>query len=276
MILILQGVNMKEKHVAFIYDFDGTLAHGNIQEYNFIPALNMTSEEFWKEVDNLKINNNMENVLAYMYLMLKKAEENNMSVKKSSFIEYGKNIKFYPGVMHWFDRINSYASCLGITMHHYVVSSGIREMIEGTDIADKFERIYACSFLYNVDEIAKWPAVSVNYTNKTQFLYRINKGIYEVYDASINDKMLDKDKKIPFENMVYFGDGMTDVPCMKLVKDNGGHAISVYEENRELAKKLLDDGRVNYIAKTDYTEDSSLDKHIKEIIVEISKRIENE
>lgn len=267
---------MKEKHVAFIYDFDGTLAHGNIQEYNFIPALNMTSDEFWDEVDELKIKNNMENVLAYMYLMLKKAEEHNMSVKKSSFIEYGKNIKFYPGVLDWFDRVNAYATNLGLTPHHYIVSSGIKEMIEGTDIKDKFERIYACSFLYNVDEIAKWPAVSVNYTNKTQFLYRINKGIYEVYDATINDKMTDEDKKIPFENMIYFGDGMTDVPCMKLVKDNGGTAISLYETDNTLASKLLKDGRVNYVSKTDYTQNSDLEKYVQNVLGNIVKRTDNE
>jgi len=267
---------MKEKHVAFIYDFDGTLAHGNIQEYNFIPALNMTSDEFWDEVEKLKVNNNMENVLAYMYLMLKKAEENNMSVKKSAFVEYGKNIQLYPGVVNWFDRINSYAQDIGLIPHHYIVSSGIKEMIEGTEIKDKFEKIYACSFLYNIDEIAKWPAVSVNYTNKTQFLYRINKGIYEVYDASINDKMADEDKKIPFTNMIYFGDGMTDVPCMKLVKDNGGTAISLYEKEDVLALKLLNDGRVNHISKTDYSESSDLDIYIKKILLNIRKRTENE
>lgn len=267
---------MKEKHVAFIYDFDGTLAHGNIQEYNFIPALNISSDEFWDEVEKLKIDNNMEGVLAYMYMMLKKAEEKNISVKKSAFIEYGKNIKFYPGVTEWFDRINTYANSLGITIHHYIVSSGIKEMIEGTEIKDKFEKIYACSFLYNIDEIAKWPAVSVNYTNKTQFLYRINKGIYEVYDSSINDKMAEEDKKIPFTNMIYFGDGMTDVPCMKLVKDSGGTAISLYEKDNRLATKLLNDGRVNYISKTDYTENSDLDIYVKNVLSEIKKRIENE
>jgi len=267
---------MKKTDVAFIYDFDGTLAHGNIQEYNFIPALNMTSDEFWDEVDKLKIKNNMENVLAYMYLMLKKAEENNMSVKKQAFVEYGKNIKFYPGVTSWFDRINEYANNLGIKIHHYIVSSGIKEMIEGTEIKDKFEKIYASSFLYNIDEIAKWPAVSVNYTNKTQFLYRINKGIYEVYDERINNKMLEEDKIIPFSNMIYFGDGMTDVPCMKLVKDNGGAAISVYEHDDALSLKLLEDGRVNFIANTDYTENSELDKYIKEVLYSIAKRIENE
>lgn len=263
---------MKEKHVAFIYDFDGTLAHGNIQEYNFIPALKMTSADFWNEVEELKIKNNMENVLAYMYLMLKKAEEKNMSVKKQSFIEYGKNIQFYPGVTSWFDRINSFAKSMDLIPHHYIVSSGIKEMIEGTQIKDKFEKIYACSFLYNVDEIAKWPAVSVNYTNKTQFLYRINKGIYEVYDESINNKMLDSDKKIPFTNMIYFGDGMTDVPCMKLVKDSGGTAISVYESNNKLASELLNDGRVNYISNTDYSEGSNLDIYVKETLKNIKRK----
>ncbi len=267
---------MRNTHIAFIYDFDGTLAHGNIQEHNFIPALNMTSDEFWDEVDSLKVNNNMENVLAYMYLMLKKAEERNMSVKKSAFIEYGKNIEFYPGVTEWFDRINACTKSLGLVPHHYIVSSGIKEMIEGTQIKDEFEKIYACSFLYNVDEIAKWPAVSVNYTNKTQFLYRINKGIYEIYDDSINNKMADNDRKIPFSNMIYFGDGMTDVPCMKLVKDNGGAAISLYEQNDTLALKLLNDGRVNHISKTDYTENSDLDMYVKNILQNIKKRTDNE
>lgn len=267
---------MKEKHVAFIYDFDGTLAHGNIQDYNFIPSLNITSDEFWNEVDELKVKNNMENVLAYMYLMLKKAKENNISVKKTDFIEYGKNIEFYPGVTDWFNRINAFASSLGITTHHYIISSGIKEMIEGTDIENYFEKVYACSFLYDKDEVAIWPAVSVNYTNKTQFLYRINKGIYEVYDASINDKMLESEKKISFANMIYFGDGMTDVPCMKLVKDGGGHAISLYEEDNTLSVKLLKDGRVNYIAKTDYTEASDLDKYVKSVLVDINKRTDNE
>ena len=267
---------MKEKHVAFIYDFDGTLAHGNIQDYNFIPALNISSNEFWNEVDSLKVEKDMENVLAYMYLMLKKAEGNNMSVSKSDFIEYGKNITFYPGVLEWFSRINNFSREQNITPHHYIVSSGIKEMIEGTKIKDEFEKIYACSFLYDENEIAKWPAVSVNYTNKTQFLYRINKGIYEVYDSSINDKMAEQDKKIPFSNMIYFGDGMTDVPCMKLIKDNGGHAISLYEEKADLALQLLEDGRVNHVSRTDYTDGSDLDIYVKNILIDINKRTDNE
>ena len=263
------------RDVAIMYDFDGTLAHGNIQEYNFIPALNMSSGEFWDEVHELKINNNMENVLAYMYLMLKKADEHNISVKKSAFEEYGKNISLYEGVETWFKRINEYGRRQGINIHHYIISSGIKEMIEGTSIAGEFDRIYACSFLYNVDYIAKWPAVSVNYTNKTQFLYRINKGIFDVYDDSINEKMPEEQKVIDFKNMIYLGDGLTDVPCMKLVKDNGGTAISVFEDNKgkALSLKLLEDGRVNYIAETDYSENKDVDICIKKVIDKISDKI---
>ena len=263
---------MKNNNVAFIYDFDGTLAHGNIQEYNFIPALNMTSKEFWEEAEKIKIANNMEGVLAYMYLMLKKAEEKNISVKKSAFVEYGKSVTFYPGVEDWFDRINNYGAALGLNIHHYIVSSGIKEMIEGTSIKDKFERIYACSFLYNVDDIAKWPAVCVNYTNKTQFLFRINKGIFEVYDEAINDKMEEDKKAIPFNNMVYFWDGLPDVPCMKLVKDNGGVAVAVHKDKEMLSTKLLADGRVNITAPADYEEGSKLDIEIKKVLDNIKER----
>lgn len=264
---------MKRTEVAFIYDFDGTLAHGNIQEYNFIPALRMSSNEFWDEVKDIRENNNMENVLAYMYVMLENAKKRGISVKKSSFLDYGKNITFFPGVLDWFDRINIYGKFLGLNIKHYIVSSGIKEMIEGTEIKDKFDRIYACSFLFDKNDVARWPAVSVNYTNKTQFIYRINKGIYEVYDEHINDKMESDKKKIPFTNMIYFGDGLTDVPCMKLVKENGGTSIAVYEndDKKQLSEKLLKDERVNYIAKTDYSLNSNLENYVKVILEKISK-----
>ncbi len=265
---------MKNKDVAIMYDFDGTLAHGNIQEYNFIPKLKMTSEDFFNEVEELKVKNNMEGILAYMYLMLKKAEEKNVSVTRSSFIKYGENIKLFPGVEEWFDRINLYAESLGLTLHHFVISSGIKEMIEGTSISNKFDRIYASSFLYNVDDIAKWPAVAINYTNKTQFLFRINKGVYEVYDDKINEHMSREEKSIDFSNMIYIGDGFTDVPCMRLVKDYLGTSIAVYEKNegKSVADKLLKHNRVNFIAKTDYTEGSDIDIYIKEKLDEIALR----
>lgn len=261
------------KDVAIMYDFDGTLARGNIQEYNFIPALNMTSTSFWNEVTKLSKENEMDTILAYMYLMLKKADLANISIKKSSFSEYGKNISFYQGINTWFDRINEYGRKLGLKIHHYVISSGIKEMIEGTEIADKFDKIYACSYMYNVDNIAKWPAVCVNYTNKTQFLFRINKGVLDVYDPKVNDYMTKEQRYIHFSNMIYLGDGETDIPCMKLVKGFGGKSIAVYDnmQRKTVAEKMFKENRINFYSEADYREGETLDKYIKECILEIAK-----
>ena len=266
------------KDVAFMYDCDGTLESGNIQEYNFIPALNMTSTSFWKEVSDLAVKNDMDSVLAYMYLMLKKAELNNISIKKSAFFEYGKNVSLYDGVTNWFERINKYGKKLGLNVHHYIISSGIKEMIEGTEIANEFDKIYACSYMYNIDSIAKWPAVCVNYTNKTQFLFRINKGILDVYDPKVNDYMSEDKKNIRFSNMIYFGDGETDIPCMKLVKNFGGKSIAVYdsEKREEIAKKMYDEERVNFFAEANYLENSKLDNYVKECLNEISCRVKQD
>ena len=263
------------KDVAIMYDFDGTLAKGNIQEYNFIPALNMTSECFWKEVNELAKTNNMDTVLAYMYLMLKKAQASDISITKSAFYEYGKNIKFYDGITIWFDRINEYGKTLGLNIHHYVISSGIKEMIEGTEIASKFDKIYACSYMYNIDNIAKWPSLCVNYTNKTQFLFRINKGVLDVYDMRVNDYMKEEEKNIPFSNMIYIGDGETDIPCMKLVKNFGGKSIAVYDsiDRKKIAEKMYTDGRVSYYSEADYRENENIDKYVKKYIKHIAENI---
>ncbi len=251
------------------------LQNGNIQEYNFIPALNMTSDLFWKEVGNLAEENNMDNVLAYMYLMLKKAESNNMSITKSAFYEYGKNISFYDGVIKWFSRINDYGKQLGLNIHHYVISSGIKDMIEGTEIAKEFDKIYACNYMYNVDSIAKWPALCVNYTNKTQFLFRINKGVLDVFDSRVNDYMKEEEKSIPFTNMIYIGDGETDIPCMKLVKDFGGKSIAVYDSvnRKKISEKMFEDGRINFYAEADYRENEKIDVFIKNSIKQIADKL---
>ena len=238
----------------------------------------MTSESFWSEVSKLAVENNMDSILAYMYLMLKKAETSNISIKKSAFLDYGKNISFYNGVQEWFDRINEYGKKLGLNIHHYIISSGIKEMIEGTEIADKFDKIYACSYMYNVDNIAKWPALCVNYTNKTQFLFRINKGVLDVYDAKVNDYMKEEEKNIKFQNMIYFGDGETDIPCMKLVKNFGGKSVAVYDSDRrkEVSEKMFEDGRINFYSEADYAKAGKLDNYIKECLKEISCRVKQD
>jgi phosphoserine phosphatase len=215
--------------VALIYDFDGTLSAGNMQEYNFIPAVGKSNKEFWSEANDLAEEQDADQILTYMALMIRAAQAKGISLRREAFQECGKGVELYPGVMEWFDRINSYGEQRGVKILHYINSSGLKEIIEGTAIADKFQKIYACSFLYNIDGIAYWPAVAVNYTNKTQFIFKINKGVESVYDTKqVNRYMEEKSRPVPFSRMIYVGDGTTDIPCMRLVKNFGGHSIAVY------------------------------------------------
>ena len=209
-----------EQTVALIYDFDGTLAPGNMQEYDFIPAVGKSNKEFWNDANVLAETQDADPVLAYMARMIQEAQSKGLSLRREAFQESGRNIRYYKGVKEWFSRMNAYAAERGIRLLHYVNSSGMKEIIEGTSIAHEFKHIYACSFLYNVDGIAYWPAVAVNYTNKTQFIFKINKGVESVYDTRmVNQYMEENQRPVPFKRMIYVGDGMTDIPCMKLVKN---------------------------------------------------------
>ena len=259
---------MRNNIIAIMYDFDKTLCTRDMQEYTFLPNLGIEVSDFWNEANKLRENNKMDQVLTYMYLMFRKTVDNNRSLKRTYLNEMGKNIELFPGVMEWFDRINEYGKSLGFEVEHYIISSGLKEIIEGSKIGDKFKQIYASEFFYNEDGNAMWPKLAVNYTNKTQFLIRINKGILDISDDnSLNNKMLDDDKRISTSNMIYIGDGYTDVPCMKLTKENGGVSIAVYtDKNYETAKKLLKDERINYLVKSDYTDGSEIDEIVKKTI----------
>jgi 2-hydroxy-3-keto-5-methylthiopentenyl-1-phosphate phosphatase len=256
---------------ALVYDFDGTLSPGNMQEYDFIPAVGKSNAEFWTASNVLAEEHDADPILSYMFMMLQEAKEKNLPLKRQSFVDSGRNITLYPGVKEWFSRINAYAAERGIEMLHYVNSSGLKEIIEGTSIAHEFKNIYACSFLYNVDGIAYWPAVAVNYTNKTQFIFKINKGVESVFDTKDVNRFMEESKRpVPFSRMIYFGDGTTDIPCMKLVKNFGGHSIAVYnpetEGQRSLLNELIRDNRVNHVCPADYSEGSEIDVVVKTII----------
>ena len=243
--------------VALVYDFDGTLAPGNMQEFGFVQAIGKDPEAFWAKTAELSLANDASAILCYMYLMLQEAKANGLSLKRDAFRRFGSKIELYRGVKEWFDLINRYGKSKGINVKHYINSSGLKEMIEGTPIAKKFENIYACSFLYNVDGVAYWPAVAVDYTTKTQFLFKINKGIFSSRDSKrVNESIAEEDKRIPFTNMIYFGDGETDVPCMSVVKEQGGHSIAVYGQLRKKATalRLIKEKRVNFACKADYSE----------------------
>ena len=258
--------------VALVYDFDGTLAPGNMQEFGFVQAIGKDPNEFWEKVARMATENDASGILCYMYLMLQEAKSNEISLKRESFRKFGAQVELYDGVKEWFGLINEYGKSIGLNIKHYINSSGLKEMIEGTSIAKVFANIYACSFLYDIDGIAYWPAVAVDYTTKTQFLFKINKGIREVSDnKKINEYVPHENRPLPFERMIYFGDGETDVPCMSVVKEQGGHAIAVYGNSgkKETALRLIRENRVNFTCKADYSEGGEIHATVCRILNKI-------
>lgn len=248
-------------NVALVYDFDGTLAPGNMQEFGFVQAIGKDPNEFWNRTYEMAVGNDASTILCYMYLMLQEAKANGISLKRDNFRKFGSMIKLYQGVEEWFSLINQYGKSIGLNIQHYINSSGLKEMVEGTSIAKEFENIYACSFLYDTEGNAYWPAVAVDYTTKTQLLFKINKGIKEVSDnKKINEYVAKEDRPIPFERMIYFGDGETDVPSMSVVKSQGGHAIAVYGDPKKkaTATKLINANRVDFMCMADYSEGSEV------------------
>lgn len=265
---------MKQPIVAMIYDFDKTLCTKDMQEYGFIPSLGMTAEAFWDEARTLTDREAMDDILAYMYLMTQKCREKGVTVTRQTFNALGKGVEFFPGVEGWFERINHYGEAMGLHIEHYIVSSGLKEIIEGTSIGAHFKRIYACEFMYKDDGSILWPKFAINYTAKTQFLFRINKGVLDIDSRSaarLNEFTPEEKRRIPFHNMIYIGDGLTDVPCMKLVKSHGGQSIALYNpaQGDRLACTLLEDNRVNFAVPADYSPDHPLETVVQAILCAI-------
>lgn len=264
----------KKPVVALIYDFDGTLSPQNMQEYDFLKAIGIKDKSsFWKENSELVKKNEASNILCYMKLMINKAKAAGVSIKREKFVDFGRSVELYNGVKDWFKLTKGLADKVGIRIEHYINSSGLKEMIEGTPIAREFKEIYACSFIYE-DDIAVWPAVAVDFTAKTQFLFMINKGISRVSENNrINEYTPEEMRPIPFKHMIYFGDGETDIPCMKLVKQQGGYSIAVYKprnsKKKSCAEKLVQDNRVNFACPADYSKDSEIYKIVEAIIRKI-------
>ncbi|MBQ2972445.1 MAG: haloacid dehalogenase-like hydrolase [Ruminococcus sp.] len=258
--------------VAIMYDFDKTLCTKDMQDYTFIPSLSMKSSDFWAVANGFGRDEHMDSILAYMYTMIQKSKEKNIPLLRETLVNNGKDIEFYKGVTEWFDRVNQYGALIGVSVEHYIISSGLKEIIEGSSISEKFKEIFACEFYYDETGHAVWPKTAVNYTNKTQFVYRINKGVLDVAnDIDLNRSMPDDSKRVPFTNMIYIGDGLSDVPCMKMMKAYGGQSIAVYNENnKEKVEQLLIEDRVDFIFPADYSKDGALDKTMKNILRKIA------
>ena len=254
--------------LAICYDFDKTLSPDDMQAQGYIQSVGYDVEEFWREVNILATENEMDQNLAYMLKMVKEAE-GNIVFSRKKLGEYGSHVELFPGVEDWFSRIRDYGERHGVIVEHYIISCGLREMIEGTRVAGEFEKIYASSFYYNDRGVAVWPAQVINYTNKTQFLFRISKGVLEPNDPAVNDPVSPEALRVPFRNMVYIGDSDTDIPCMKLVNSNGGHSIGVYNaetQDKSKVHKMMRDRRIKYFVPADYREGGELDTLVKAII----------
>lgn len=257
----------KESIAAIIYDFDKTLTDQDMQNYSFIPALGMTPNEFWSKTGQFTEKTGVERILSYMYMMVSEAKEKGITLTKEYLYSLGKDLQYFEGVLTWFDRINKYGEEKGVKIEHYLISSGTKEIIDGSIIAKEFKQIFGCEFYFDPEtKVPVWPKLAINYTAKTQFYFRITKGIVDIIDDQAVNRKQDE-LRIPRKNVIYIGDGMTDVPVMLLVRQNGGHSVAVYQKgDRDSVQHLYDEGRVNFVCQADYREGSTIDTVVKLII----------
>ena len=259
---------MNKPTIGILYDFDKTLCTTDMQEYDLIKNLGMKPSEFWGAAAEITKEHEVEKILAYMFIMIQKCKERGIPLTQEYLRSCGENVELFDGVLTWFDRINAFGESMGVKVEHYIISSGTAEIIEGTPIAKYFKRIYACKFMYDENGEAVWPALAINYTLKTQYIYRISKGTLDVTDDYNLNRVQDHSlRSIAYHNMIYIGDGLTDIPCMKLVKERGGKSIAVYPKGHsEHVKPLVEDSRINCVCVADYSPNSTMEKIVKLMI----------
>jgi hypothetical protein len=266
-----QEGNMARPIVAIIYDFDKTLSPGDMQEYGFMPEVRVSPEEFWGLCRDFALAQRADGILSYMYMMMKKAR-GTFELTRDKLTALGRDIQFFPGVETWFDRVNAIGLCCGVSVEHYIISSGLYEIIKGSSVGDKFKEIFAASFCYDEENRPVWPATAVNYTSKTQYLFRINKGILDVTnDSDLNAYTPHYKRRIPFGNMIYIGDGLTDVPCMKMTKQRGGYSIAVRAPgDTDVSDDMLLHSRADFAVDANYETSCELEQIVRELFSRIS------
>ena len=269
---------MKQDTIAIIYDFDGTLTPKTMQEYTLLPRLGIKSKNFWSDIIRETKKTGAETMMVYMRHLLDCASEKKLSISKSEFLKMSKDIKYYDGVTTWFNKINKYVdkkSNSKIRICHYIISAGHLEILEGISIKKYMKKIFASEYYYNKKDIAVFPKIVVTDTTKTQYLFRINKGKENLAD-SINEHMEETERPIPFDNLIYIGDGLTDVPSMALIKKEGGHSIAVYQKNKtqiKISESLLRANRVDFIAPADFSEKSKLYDNMQYLLDHVIAKI---
>jgi hypothetical protein len=264
---------------AIAYDFDGTLAEGNIQEHSLIPWLGVHVADFWNVVREKAREHDADEVLVYMWYLLEVARTKGVQIRSQDLQSHGREVPLFPGVEGWFARINGFAEDRNLDLQHFVISSGLFEMIEGCPVFQCFERVFASRYIYDKDGIAIWPGLAINYTTKTQYLFRINKGIGNSWDnEAINRWVPPTERPIPFSRMIFLGDGDTDIPTMKMMHDQGGNSVAVFDERKwkqasaqDKIGRLIAEDRVRFVAPANYSEDSQLDVTVKGILGRIAR-----
>jgi phosphoserine phosphatase len=270
--------------IALVYDFDGTLSPQPMQEYTVLPKIGVEPAEFWASVNREARETESDPMLVYMRHIIEALEREKVDVKREDFAAMASAIEYFPGVPTWFARVNAYVKKRSrgqVKLAHYLISAGQKEILDGVSIRKHFKRIYASEYHFNHHGVATFPKLLVTDTLKTQFLFRINKGLERVTE-SINEHMPEAERPIPFANIIYVGDGMTDVPSMALTKKSGGHTVAVFdpvsEKQRAICMKLLEAGRADFIAEADYRKSSKLSRRVEllldAIIADIAYRRE--
>lgn len=271
---------MKPARTALVYDFDGTLASGNMQEHSFLPEhINCSVQEFWAEVGRLKQQHDADQILVYMMEMVRRSRLARRPITAQALALHGRSLPYMPGVLDWFERINAHAAGQSLALEHYVVTSGNEEIVRGSEIFCHFTKVFGSRYLYDHEGFATWPAVVVNYTTKTQFLFRINKGVDNTWDDEpVNRWIPMRDRPVPFARMIYLGDGDTDIPSMKMVRHQGGHSVAVFDPRKweELKAQptvynLIAENRADFVVPADYREGSQLEVTIKGILGRIAR-----
>ncbi len=266
-----QVINMPKKtRIAIIYDFDKTLSTSDMQN-SLIENLGLSPKDFWNECAQFAKENGMGKIPAYLYVLKSKLNDKSIALNSEVLKKCASEIEYFPGVVEWFDLISEFAKEQGVIVEHYIISSGMKEILENTQIFKKFEEVYACEYLYDEYGCPVWVKNDVDFTTKTQFLFRINKKEHNVWDDKGVNQFIEHDlRPIPFTNMIYIGDGTTDIPCMKLVKNNGGYSIGVYSKSKSTVNQLIYDDRVNLICKADYTNGGDLYRYVTGIIRKVA------
>ena len=253
-----------KKTIALVYDFDGTLSPKPMQEYTFLPKIGEDPKAFWAESNRVAREQEADPLITYMHLMYKKAKARGVRIDREDLVQLGRDVELFEGVDDWFEAIAEYvrirSESQGVALRHYLISSGLTEIIEGTRIYDRFHNVFASEYWFDAYDLP-FPKRVITDTGKTQYLFRINKGVEDLGE-NINEHMPEALRPIPFSNMIYFGDGDTDVPSMAVTRKNGGHAIAVHAPGKARHKcvELFNAGRVDFFAPADYRRGSELFK----------------